>query len=122
MTDQDPHANRVPLPGPMRDASRYAMAVGLATSLTALVPVATRRTHLPLVIPEPEMVYARRMSTRAFLYATCINVYLGIGVTAAACYYCEADSAYDIAWLLGRKFRTSGLAQTGPAHSVREVF
>jgi hypothetical protein len=85
-------AQRIPLPGSMRDPSRYVLACAVAGAFTLAVPVFTRRTHLPLSVPEPDMIYAKRISSRAFLYATCINVYVGIGLTAAACYYCEIDN------------------------------
>ena len=64
----------------------------MAAALTAGVPYATRRTHLPLNIPEPDMVYARRCAQRAFLYATCINVFAGISIVGATAIYCEIDN------------------------------
>ena len=112
---------RQPRPGFMRDGRRYAYALLLATGVTALVPVATRRRHLPLTIPEPAALYAKRMASRAFMYATCINIYLGIGITAAACYSCEIDNMYDISWMLGQSFRRSGLGQSGISTTIREV-
>ncbi len=69
------------------------MVSAAVAGLTVLIPsVFTRRTHLPLSITEPPMLYARRMSTRAFLYATSINMFAGIGITAGVSYYCEVDS------------------------------
>lgn len=83
---------RESLSGHGRDWRYYAGACGVAGALTASVRLWTRRTHLPLSVPEPPMVYSRRMASRAFLYATCINIFAGIGIVAAAAFYCEIDN------------------------------
>ena len=87
-----PEEQRISLPGYGRDWRAYAGACAVAGALTLSVRFFTRRTHLPLAVAEPAMVYSRRMASRAFMYATCINIFAGIGIVAASAHYCEIDN------------------------------
>jgi hypothetical protein len=92
MSNPADQPERQSLPGHGRDWRYYAAACTVAGAITATVPFFTRRTHLPMSVTEPAMVYSRRMASRAFMYATCINMFAGIGIVAASAFYCEIDN------------------------------
>lgn len=85
-------SERQSLPGNMRDWRTYAVATAFTSSFVLLSRHMTRRVHLPLSVPEPLAEYSRRLANRAFLYATALNAYAAIGITASTCFYCQADS------------------------------
>eukprot|EP00455_Lapot_gusevi_P015629 TRINITY_DN1791_c0_g1_i2.p1 TRINITY_DN1791_c0_g1~~TRINITY_DN1791_c0_g1_i2.p1 ORF type:complete len:240 (+),score=39.23 TRINITY_DN1791_c0_g1_i2:66-785(+) len=103
--------------GHLRDWRRYGIATGVITGITFSVPYFTRQT---LPNPEPIGPKARRLAIRALGLATCINMYLAVGITGWAAWYLEADHYKEIVPKIKQKNPAEAIKQWSPFKSAKE--
>ena len=63
---------------------------------TYSIPFLTQATKITRSSSAAESAeaFAHRITIRAFLYATSINMLLGVAITASVAYYCQIDSVW----------------------------